>query len=93
MRIGQVLAKKLTADGAVSAGPGKVWAVTVISDGANAGSVVLKDGGATGAEMWRIDVPATAGATETVTFPRGLSFETSIYADLTNVAAVYVAYT
>ena len=90
--LAQICSRKLTGDGAVSAGPGKVWAVTVISDGVNAGSVILKDGGATGTEMWRIDVPATAGATESVSFPMGLSFETSIYADLTNVAAVFVAY-
>ena len=89
----QVLAKKLTAGGVVSASKGKVWTVTVISDGANAGSVVLKDGGASGTELWRIDVPATAGATESVTFPHGLSFSTSIYADISNVAAAYVAYT
>lgn len=91
--IGQVSAKKLTADGAVKSGRGTVWTVTVISDGSNAGSVVLKDGGATGTEMWRLDVPATAGQSASVTFPMGLSFESSIYADITSITAVYVAYT
>ena len=89
----QILAKKLTSGGVVSASKGQVWTVTVISDGANAGSVVLQDGGASGTELWRIDLPATPGATESVTFPQGLSFKTSIYADITNVTAVYVAYT
>lgn len=89
----QVLSKKLTADGAVSASPGKLWAARLVSDGTNAGTVVLRDGGATGTIIWEMSVTATAGDTEFVQFPQGLSYETSLYADVTTIGSLWVAYT
>ena len=93
MSLQQVLSKKLTEDGAVSANPGKMWTFCLLSDGTNAGSVIFKDGGASGTEIWRAQVTATAGDMAVVTFPDGLSYNTSLYADVTNIGSLYVAYT
>lgn len=93
MSLQQVPSKKLTADGVISATPGKMWAFSLLSDGANAGTVVFKDGGASGAEIWAAQVTATAGDMKTVTFPDGLSYNTSLYADVTDIGSLYVAYT
>jgi len=93
MSLQQVKAKKLTADGAVSASPGKIWTICLLSDGSNAGTVVFKDGGASGTEIWKVQVTATAGDMAVVTFPDGLSYGTSLYADVTNIGSLYVAYT
>ena len=89
----QVLSKKLTADDTVSASPGKIWAARLISDGTNAGSVAFRDGGATGAIIWEMNVTSTAGDTEFVQFPHGLSYETDLYADVTTIGSLWVAYT
>ena len=89
----QVLSKKITADGAVSASPGRIWAARLISDGANAGSVVFRDGGATGTIIWEMNVTSTAGDTEFVQFPEGVSFETNLYADVTTIGSLWIAYT
>ena len=89
----QVLSKKLTADDVISASPGKLWAARLLSDGTNAGSVVFRDGGATGTIIWEMNVTSTAGDTEFVQFPHGLSYETSLYADVTTIGSLWVAYT
>jgi len=83
----------LTGDGAVNSNPGKVWAITINSNGANVGTVVIKDGGSGGTSKWTLLVPATAGSSSSVSFPEGLSCTTSIYADITTVGSVCVAYT
>jgi len=82
-----------TTDGAINSNPGKVWTITVNSNGSNAGTVVIKDGGSGGTEKWTVTVSATAGESKTVSFPEGLSCTTSIYADVTTVGSVCVAYT
>ena len=93
MSLQQVPSKKLTADGVISATPGKMWTFSLLSDGTNAGTVIFKDGGASGTEIWAAQVTATAGDMKTVTFPDGLSYNTSLYADVTNIGSLYVAYT
>lgn len=62
----------------------RVKGMVITSTGGGAGSVLLKDGGASGTTQIEIDVPATA-AFHTVYIPgEGVLFETSVYAALTN---------
>jgi len=82
-----------TTDGAINSNPGKVWSITLNSDGASAGTVVIKDGGSGGTAKWTLQVPATAGDSRSVSFPEGLSCPTSIYVDVTDIGSVCVAYT
>lgn len=62
----------------------RVKGMVITSTGGGAGSVLLKDGGASGTTQIEVDVPATA-AFHTVYIPgEGVLFETSVYAALTN---------
>ena len=62
----------------------RVKGMVITSTGAGAGSVLLKDGGASGTTQIEVDVPATA-AFHTVYIPgEGVLFETDVYATLTN---------
>ena len=57
------------------------------------GSVVLKDGGASGNTKITLNVfPASTGADYTLLPGEGLLFQTNIYADITTIASVTVIY-
>lgn len=85
-----VNAISLAASGTVYGGRTRVRGL-VIEPGAVAGSVVLKDGGASGTTIMTINTTA-ASATFTVTIPgEGVLFSTSAYATLSN-AKVTVFY-
>jgi len=60
---------------------------------AGAGSVVLKDGSASGATKVTINTIASSTSTNYVLLPgEGLLFQSGVYADITDVASVMVFY-
>ena len=60
-------------------------------DSGTAGSVVLKDGGASGTTLLSIATPASATGTESIDIPGdGILFETDVHATMTNLASLTV---
>lgn len=57
-----------------------------------AGSVVLKDGGATGTSLITLNTPAVAEMFNALLPAEGVRFTTDVYVDLTDVASVTVFY-
>lgn len=86
-----VLAATVTATGSVVTGRQRVKGVYLIS-GASAGSVVLRNGGASGATQLELATPA--GVTEIyVPIPdQGVLFQNGVHATLTNVSSLTVFY-
>ena len=81
----------LTEDGSAYGGRTRVKSL-VITATATAGSVVLKDGGASGAVKVTINTPAVVNM-HNILFPgEGVLFETDVYVDVTDVDAVTVFY-
>jgi hypothetical protein len=62
----------------------RVKGMVITSTGGGAGSVLLKDGGASGTTQLEVDVPATAAFHNVIIPGEGVLFETSVYATLTN---------
>ena len=87
----------LTASGAVFAGPSRILSIYYVSDG-TAGTITIKDGGASGTSLAVIDVPiggTSAGEpwAASIDIPgNGLYCATSSYATLSGVDKVTVFY-
>ena len=81
----------VTADGVAVNHPARVKSIYYIR-GASAGSVVLKDGGASGTTLLTLTTPgAGSGVDEanTMAIPSdGIKFLTNVYVDVTNVSSV-----
>lgn len=87
-----VKSTRLTASGAIFAGPARVKGVYIVS-GATAGSVTIKDGGSSGTTVAVIDTPASATVPIWVDIPsNGLRCETDVYATISNAGFVTVFY-
>jgi hypothetical protein len=89
----------LTADGqmldqnSLVIGRARVKAIRIIPTASSAGSVVLKDGGASGNTKITVNVfPASTGPDYMLLPGEGLLFQTDIYADITTIASVTVIY-
>lgn len=82
-----------TDDGSIFAGPGRVRGI-LISPATTAGSLVIKDGGASGAVKFQSSWPAsTTPSPFNVVIPaEGIRCETSIYADVTDLTSITVFY-
>ena len=81
--------KKMTADGVVFDGPGRV--VTIFAHTALAGSIQLKDGGSGGAVLIDISLPNNS----TTSIPlggNGVRFKTNIYLSATNIDAITICW-
>ncbi len=75
-----------------SLGRNRVKAIYIVP-AAGAGSVVFKDGGASGAVKATINTLASSSAPDYLILPgEGLLFQTDIYVDVTDVASVMVFY-
>lgn len=82
----------LTADGNVFAGPARISSVYYVASG-TAGSIVIKDGGASGSTVLNLATPASATATQFIDFSDNpIRCATSGYCDLTDVTSVTVVY-
>lgn len=91
-----VRSKVLASSGQVTLNPGKLRDITIVSDGANAGTVSILNNSTTGSggtEIWYGSVTKTAGDTFFASFPDGKSFTTNCYAVLANVTKVSIGYT
>jgi len=87
-----VLATHLTASGTVSANRGRLKAVSYRGSGLD-GSLIFKNGGASGTTLLELDVGTSDSFTIYVILPgEGILFQNSIYAALTNVSAITAFY-
>jgi hypothetical protein len=85
-----VKAKSLAASGSIYGGRTRVKGI-IISPGASAGSVDLKDGGSGGTTVLSITTVANGETFNALIPGEGVLFETSVYATLSN-ASVTVFY-
>lgn len=87
-----VSSTRLNATGEVFGGPARVKGIYYVG-AAVAGTIVIRDGGATGTVTSTIDTPASATATDYIDIPsEGLRHETDVHVTLTNVGFVTVFY-
>ena len=86
-----VLSAVATADGTMVSGRTRIKGV-VITATSTAGSVVLKDGGSTGAAKLTINTPAVAEIFNVLVPAEGILFSTDVYVDVTDVSSVTVFY-
>ena len=74
-------------------GRARIKAIRIIPTASSAGSVVFKDGGATGTTRLTVTVyPASTGPDFMLLPGEGLLFNTDIYADITTIGSVMVFY-
>ena len=86
-----VLSATATADGTMVAGPARVKGI-LLTTTTSAGSVVLKDGGASGTTLVTLNTPAVAEMFNALLPGEGIRFRSSVYVDVTNVSSVTVFY-
>jgi len=85
-------ATTVTESGAVFGGPARIMGIYYVASG-TAGSVVIKDGGASGTTLLTIATPASATATNFVDLSAApIRCETSAYATISNVTSTMVLY-
>ena len=80
-----------TADGTLVAQPTRIRGM-LLTTTTSAGSVVLKDGGASGTTKLTINTPAVAEIFNALLPAEGVRFTTDVYVDVTNVSSVTVFY-
>ena len=86
-----VLSATATADGTIVAGPARIKGI-LLTTTSSAGSVVLKDGGASGTTRMTLNTPAVAEMFNALLPGEGVRFTTDVYVDVTNIASVTVFY-
>ena len=86
-----VLSATATADGTMVAGPARVKGI-LLTTTTSAGSVVLKDGGASGTTLVTLNTPAVAEMFNALLPGEGIRFTTDVYVDVTDVSSVTVFY-
>ena len=86
-----VLSATATADGTLVAGPARIKGI-LLTTTTSAGSVVLKDGGASGTTLVTLNTPAVAEMFNALLPGEGIRFRTNVYVDVTNVSSVTVFY-
>lgn len=86
-----VLSATATADGTLVAGPARIKGI-LLTTTTSAGSVVLKDGGASGTTRVTLNTPAVAEMFNALLPGEGIRFTSDVYVDVTNVSSVTVFY-
>ena len=86
-----VLSVTATADGTMVAGPARIKGI-LLTTTSSAGSVVLKDGGASGTARLTLNTPAVAEMFNALLPGEGIRFTSDVYVDVTNVSSVTVFY-
>lgn len=81
-----VKAVQVTSTNTVYGAPTRVKAITISF--ASAGTVVLKDGGASGTSRYSFTAPAAAGAIHVIIPGEGIRFDTNVHATLANATIV-----
>lgn len=86
-----VKASTVTATGSVYSQRTRVKAITITTTGV-AGSVVLKDGGASGTSLITLNTPAQAEMFNILIPGEGVLFSTDVHATLADVTSITVFY-
>lgn len=86
-----VLSATRTSDGTLVSGPARIKGV-MLTTTSTAGSVVLKDGGASGTARLTLNTPAVAEMFNALLPGEGIRFTTDVYVDVTDVSSVTVFY-
>lgn len=86
-----VSAATVTATGTVVNQPARIKSVYLVS-GASAGSLVFRNGGASGTELLRLDTPAGVGDQSVIIPENGIRFTANVHVTVTNVTSVTVFY-
>ena len=86
-----VLSATATADGTIVAGPARIKGI-LLTTTTSAGSVILKDGGASGTTRVTLNTPAVAEMFNALLPGEGIRFTSNVYVDVTNVSSVTVFY-
>jgi hypothetical protein len=86
-----VLSATRTSDGTLVAGPARIKGI-LLTTTTTAGSVVLKDGGASGATRITLNTPAVAEMFNALLPGEGIRFSADVYVDVTDVSSVTVFY-
>jgi hypothetical protein len=91
---GDVRSTHLNATGSVYAARTRVKGFSICATASTSGTLILKDGGASGATLIEIDIPSNSNPNSFyVAIPQeGVLFTTSVYATLTNIASVTIFY-
>ena len=80
-----------TSDGTLVSQPTRIRGIMITST-TTAGSIVLKDGGASGTAKITVNTPAVAEIFNALIPSEGVRFMTDVYLDVTNVDSVTVFY-
>ena len=80
-----------TADGTLVNQPTRIKGI-LLTTTTTAGSVVFKDGGASGTTKLTLNTPAVAEMFNALLPAEGVRFTTDVYVDVTNVSSVTVFY-
>ena len=98
MQTDVLVSQVLTADGqftnqaSATIGRARIKAVYMIPSG-TAGSVVFKDGGASGTTVMTLNTVASATQPTYLIFPgEGVLFSTNVYGDVTSIGSVTIFY-
>jgi hypothetical protein len=86
-----VLSAVATASGSMISGRTRLKGF-VLTSSASAGSVVFRDGSASGTVLLTLNTPASAGFHDIVIPGEGVLFSSGVYAVLTNVTSVTIFY-
>ena len=87
-----VKSTRVTTSGTIFAGPARVKAIAIL-DGATAGTLSIRDGGASGAIVLTLDTPGAATGKQWFELPgNGIRCGTDVYADFDQAVGVTVLY-
>ena len=86
-----VLSATRTTDGTLVSGPARIKGI-LLTTTTTAGSVVLKDGGASGTTRLTLNTPAVAEMFNALLPGEGIRFTTDVYVDMTDVSSITVFY-
>ena len=86
-----VLSATRTSDGTLVSGRARVKGI-LLTTTSTGGSIVLKDGGASGTTKITLNTPAVAEMFNALLPGEGVLFSTDVYVDLTDVASVTIFY-
>ena len=91
---GDVSSTHRNSTGSVYAGRTRVKGFSICATASIAGTLLLRDGGASGTVLIEIDIPSNSNPNSFyVAVPQeGVLFETDVYATLTNIASVTLFY-
>jgi hypothetical protein len=91
---GDVSSTHRNSTGSIYAGRTRVKGFSVCATASTAGTLLLRDGGASGTVLIEIDIPSNSNPNSFyVAVPQqGVLFKTNVYATITNIASVTVFY-